>query len=75
MELTAWTQMVVSLVTSLAFGLLAVVLSVAVVIAIDRFMYRNIDFIEEIKKGNHSAAIFYSVQLLFVAAIVATAIH
>ncbi len=74
MELTTWTQSVVSLATSLAFGLVTVVLSVGVLIGIDRYMYRHIDFIEEIKKGNLAAALFYCVQLLLVAVIVATAI-
>jgi uncharacterized membrane protein YjfL (UPF0719 family) len=74
MELTTWTQSVVSLATSLVFGLVTVVLSVGVLLGIDRYMYRDIDFIEEIKKGNLSASIFYCVQLLLVAVIVATAI-
>jgi uncharacterized membrane protein YjfL (UPF0719 family) len=74
MDVTTWTQSVISLATSLAFGLLTAVFSVAVVIGIDRYMYRNIDFIEEIKKGNLSASLFYCVQLLLVAIIVATAI-
>jgi uncharacterized membrane protein YjfL (UPF0719 family) len=69
-----WTQTVVSLSISLAFGLVTVVLSVAVLIGIDRFMYRDIDFIAEIKKGNLSAGLFYCVQLILVAIIVATAI-
>lgn len=69
-----WTQTVVSLGTSLAFGLVTVVLSVGVLIGIDRFMYRDIDFIAEIKKGNLSASLFYSIQLILVAIIVATAI-
>jgi uncharacterized membrane protein YjfL (UPF0719 family) len=74
MEPTAWIQTVVSLAISLAFGLVTVLLSLSVLIGIDHYVYRDIDFIEEIKKGNLSASIFYCVQLLFVAVIVATAI-
>lgn len=75
MEPSPWTQASLSLGTSLLFGLIAVILGVAVVVAIDKFIYRNIDFVEEIKKGNLAASLFYSVQLLFVAVIVAVAIH
>lgn len=74
MELTAWSQTVVSLATSLAFGLVTVVLSVLVLIAIDRFVYRDIDFVDEMRKGNLAASLFYCVQLLFVAVIVGVAI-
>lgn len=74
METMSWTQSVVSLATSLGFGLVMVVMSVVVLIGIDRYLYREIDFVEEIKKGNLSASIFYCVQLLVVAVIVATAI-
>jgi uncharacterized protein DUF350 len=71
---TATFSQAASLSTSLVFALLAVVLSVLVIVGIDRFVYRNIDFIEEIKKGNVIAGVFYSVQLLFVGLVVAVAI-
>lgn len=74
MELTTWTQTVVSLATSLGFGLVTVVLSILTLISIDRFVYRDIDFVEEMKKGNVAASLFYCVQLLFVAVIVGVAI-
>lgn len=73
-EPSPWMQNVISLTTSLAFGLVTVVLSVVVLKGIDHFLYRDIDFVEEIKKGNLPAALFYCVLLAFVAVIVATAI-
>ena len=42
---------------------------------VDHFLYKNINFIEEIKKGNIAASVFYSVVLLFVAMIVTTSIN
>jgi uncharacterized membrane protein YjfL (UPF0719 family) len=74
MQPTPWIQSVIGITISLVFGLLTVVLSVAVLIGIDRYLFRDIDFVEEMKKGNISAALFYCVQLIFVAVIVATAI-
>ncbi len=74
MEPSPWMQNVISLAISLAFGLVTVVLSVVVLKGIDHFLYRDIDFVEEIKKGNLPAALFYCVLLTFVAVIVATSI-
>jgi uncharacterized membrane protein YjfL (UPF0719 family) len=64
-----------SLAVSLGFGLIAVVLSVLAVVAMDRFIYTNIDFVEEMKKGNMAASLFYCVQLLLVGVIIAVSIH
>ena len=53
---------------------IALLVSVGALILIDKFLYRNIDFIAEIKAGNIAAAIFHSVLLLFIGFIVASAI-
>ena len=75
MEASTWSQSMISLATSMVFGLVTVVLSVLVIVGIDRFVYRDIDFVAEMKKGNLPAGLFYCVQLLFVGIIVAVAIH
>lgn len=41
----------------------------------DRILFKNIDFIEEIKRGNMAAAVFASVKLLFIAIVVAAALN
>lgn len=41
----------------------------------DRVLFKNIDFIEEIKRGNMAAAVFASVKLLFIAIVVAAALN
>tara|TARA_Y100000294_G_C8313588_1_gene239734 strand:- start:207 stop:368 length:162 start_codon:yes stop_codon:yes gene_type:complete len=50
------------------------VVSLTVIVLIDRYLFRTIDFMEEIKKGNIAASIFYSTTLIFVGLVVATAI-
>ena len=37
--------------------------------------FKNVNFLEEIKKGNMAASLFYSVVLMFVAVIVTIAIN
>src|SRR6185436_15701089 len=48
------------------YAMVALVLGVVAVRWIDRRIYTEIDFIEEIKRGNLAAAIYASVLLLFV---------
>ena len=50
-------------------------MSVVTLYLVDHYLYRKIDFIEEIKKGNIAASIFYSVLLMFIAVIVTVAIN
>jgi len=69
-----WSDTAVSYAISIGFGLASVVLGVVTLLLLDHFLYRTIDFIEEIKKGNIAAAVFYSAQLLFIAIVIATAI-
>jgi uncharacterized membrane protein YjfL (UPF0719 family) len=75
MEITTTGQTLVHLGISLAYAIVTLVVAVATLWGIDRFLYPQIDFIEEIKKGNTAAAIFYSVILIFVAILVSTAIN
>jgi uncharacterized membrane protein YjfL (UPF0719 family) len=41
----------------------------------DKLLFKKIDFMEEIKRGNMAAAIFASVKLLFIALVVAAALN
>lgn len=75
MEISTFTQTLVNLGISLAYGLVTLVMSIVTLYLVDHFLYRGINFIEEIKKGNIAASIFYSVVLLFVALIVTTSIN
>lgn len=75
MEVTTLNQTVINLLVSLAYAIVTLLVSVVTLYLIDHYVYRKIDFIEEIRKGNIAASIFYSVLLLFVAVIVTVAIN
>lgn len=75
MEITTTGQTLINLAISLGYAVVTLIVAAVTLIAIDRFLYRNIDFIEEIKKGNIAASIFYSVILIFVAILVGTSIN
>ena len=62
------------LVVNLIYALVALVVGVLAVLGIDHFLFRKIDFQEEIAKGNIAAAIFAGVLLLFVAIIIGTSL-
>lgn len=66
---------VVTLLVSLIFGLVGLVLAVITIKLIDHFIYREIDFMEEIARGNMAAAIFAAALLLFVAIILGNALR
>lgn len=75
MEVTTLGQTITNLAISLGYALVTLLVSVITLYMIDHFIYKNINFIEEIKKGNIAASIFYSVVLIFVAIIVSIAIN
>ena len=75
MEVTSLFQTMLNLLVSLSYAIVTLVVSVTTLYMIDHFFYKKIDFIEEIKKGNVAASIFYSVILLFVAIIVTISIN
>ena len=59
---------------NLGYALAALIVGVLAVMGIDRWLFRRIDFQEEIAKGNLAAAVFAGVLLLFVAIIVSTSL-
>ena len=75
MEVTTWGQTLTNLLISLGYAILTLIVSVITLYLIDHYIYKKINFLEEIKKGNIAASIFYSVVLLFVAIIVTTSIN
>ena len=56
----------ITLLINLVYALVALVVGVLAVRWVDETLYKNIDFVEEIKKGNLAAAIFASVLVLFI---------
>ena len=70
MEITTWGQSALYLGINLSYAVVALLVGVIAVRAIDRWIYTRIDFEEEIKRGNVAAAIFKSALLLFVALVV-----
>ena len=74
MELTSFTHTIYFLGLNLLYGLIALVVSSIAIVLLDKYLFQGINFIEEIKKGNIAAAIFYSTTLIFAGLVVATAI-
>ena len=74
MDAQFWKATAITFVINLAYAMVALVIGVVAVRWIDRHLYTEIDFIEEIKKGNLAAAIYASVLLLFVGVILAAAL-
>lgn len=64
-----WKATAITLAINLVYALVSLVVGVLAVRWIDKRLYPEIDFMEEIKKGNVAAAIFAGVLLLFVALI------
>jgi uncharacterized membrane protein YjfL (UPF0719 family) len=75
MEVTTFNQTILNLLISLGYAIVTLLVSVITLYLVDHYLYRKIDFIEEIKKGNIAASIFYSVLLIFIAVIVTVAIN
>lgn len=75
MEITTMSQTILNLLISLCYAIVTLLVSVATLYLIDHYIYKNINFIEEIKRGNIAASLFYSVVLIFVAIIVTVAIN
>lgn len=69
-----WKATAVTFAINMVYAVVALVLGAASVRWIDKRLYPEIDFMEEIKKGNVAAAIFAGVMLMFVAVILAGAL-
>jgi uncharacterized membrane protein YjfL (UPF0719 family) len=67
MDAQFWQATAITLGIHLLYAVVALLVGVLLFRWIDRRLYPEIDFIEEIKKGNLAAAVFAGVLLLFVA--------
>ena len=70
MELEYLKANVFQLLMNLVYALFALFAGIFAFRFIDRFIFREIDFMQEIKKGNTAAAIISAAILMFVALIV-----
>ncbi len=73
-ETSNLTQTVVFLLINLGYAVVALIVSLLALLIIDKMLFRQIDFVDEIKQGNLAASIFYSVILLFIGLVVATSL-
>lgn len=73
MEITSIEQNILFMLINLGYAVISLFISVIALLLIDKFVFRNIDFIEEIKKGNMAVAVFQSVILLFIGFVVSAA--
>ncbi|PCJ30179.1 MAG: DUF350 domain-containing protein [Gammaproteobacteria bacterium] len=73
MEITSIDQNIIFMLLNLGYAVISLFISIIALVAIDKFIFKNIDFIEEIKKGNIAVAIFQSVILLFIGFVVSAA--
>ncbi len=73
MEVTSLEQNIIFMLVNLGYAVISLFIGVMALVLIDKFIFRNIDFIEEIKKGNMAVAIFQSVILLFIGIVVSAA--
>ena len=75
METEFFSATYLSLALNLIFTLITLVISVLLLLAIDKILLKSINLQEEIKNGNIAAAIFASSIMLFIAIIVGMGIH
>jgi uncharacterized membrane protein YjfL (UPF0719 family) len=73
MEITSIEQNIIFMLINLGYAVLSLFVSVIALIIIDKMIFKKIDFIEEIKKGNIAVAIFQSMILLFIGFVVSAA--
>lgn len=74
MDSQFWKATAITLGINLVYAVVALVIGVAAFRWIDKRLFPEIDFMEEIKKGNMAAAVFAGVLMLFVALILAGAL-
>jgi uncharacterized membrane protein YjfL (UPF0719 family) len=73
MEITSLEQNIIFMLINLGYAVISLFIGVVALILIDKYIFKNINFIDEIKKGNIAAAIFQSVILLFIGIVVSAA--
>jgi len=73
MEVTSFEQNIIFMLINLGYAVISLFIGVVALVMIDKLIFRKIDFMEEIKKGNIAVAIFQSVILLFIGIVVSAA--
>jgi len=73
MEITSIEQNSIFMLINLGYAVISLFISVIALVIIDKVIFKQIDFIEEIKKGNIAVAIFQSMILLFIGIVVSAA--
>ncbi len=73
MEITSIEQNIIFMLINLGYAVISLFISVLALVIIDKYVFKNIDFMEEIKKGNIAVAIFQSMILLFIGFVVSAA--
>lgn len=73
MEITSIEQNIIFMLINLGYAVISLFVSVIALIIIDKVIFKKIDFIDEIKKGNIAVAIFQSMILLFIGVVVSAA--
>jgi uncharacterized membrane protein YjfL (UPF0719 family) len=73
MEITSIEQNTIFMLINLGYAVISLFVSVIALVIIDKMIFKQIDFIEEIRKGNIAVAIFQSMILLFIGIVVSAA--
>lgn len=74
MDTQFWQATAITFAINLVYAVVALVVGVAAFRWIDKRLFPEIDFMEEVKKGNMAAAVFAGIMMLFVAVILAGAL-
>lgn len=73
MEISTLESSLMLMGINLAYAVLSLFIGVIALVIIDKFIFKDVDFIAEIKNGNIAVAIFQSVILLFIGVVVSAA--
>ena len=73
MEITSIEQNTIFMLINLGYAVISLFVSVIALVIIDKVIFKQIDFTEEIRKGNIAVAIFQSMILLFIGIVVSAA--
>ncbi|SET63438.1 DUF350 domain-containing protein [Thalassotalea agarivorans] len=73
MEVSTLEHSISLMLVNLSYAVLSLFIGVIALVIIDKFIFKDVDFMQEIKKGNLAVAIFQSVILLFIGIVVSSA--
>jgi predicted signal transduction protein with EAL and GGDEF domain len=70
-----YVAITVNWIINIAFGIIALVAALCAIRLCDKLMFKKIDFIEEIAKGNTAAALGFAAMLAFAAYIIGSSVR